>query len=835
MFFCWLGIFFLSASGLFMLPVYAAADVYAGAAVLTFGILSISTGFRISEVTVPQPAKAVFLLLLIPLFSGVTVFRFPFSLPLYLIIAGMFLYLIPFAFIKRLSCGVLISGLIMSVQTGLFVPYLKIAARFHEANFLTPLVYRILKIFGVQCAYSQKTIFVSTPREIICFVTTWEKLGFYFFITFFAATLVIIFIGADNKNKFFRLKSAAYVFFILFLYSIVRYVLLCLIFTDIYMPEIFWKPSIVACSYLPLPFLLAKTVNLNSTKNVLNSFFSFSPKPVSLGIAIFALCFSFAGCCWFNDPGLKKNGRVLIDEYYSNWEWTDKKLDTQWYGIQSVYNYYCFADYINHFFSVKRLKKPLDRKTLHQCDILVIKTPTKSFSRKEIEEILEFVNKGGGLFLIGDHTNVFGTTLNLNPLAARFGIRFNFDATYDLLTSDLHLHADNMIFSHPAVADMPYFLFATSCSIYAPLTAEDIMIASNLKAMHLDYSRGGYFPDKIKEKSFRFGAFLQSVGIKYGKGRVIAFADSTCFSNFYMHIAGKPEYALGAVNWLNRKNHYAIPVKIAFMSIMLFSLVFIVVKTKTGLAGAISSGFIVFWSVSGLVSGAFLLNLLTHTFCQVPKAHTPVVRIGFEEKYCDFHIPSKKLLHNPQIDYQTFYVWTQRLGYVPELFCLDRLNNDALDMVVFVNPVKFFSEEDIRKIENYIINGGRVLIIDNPANSNSSAPQIAAMFGLKICYDQAVKNVGIYDQSNKIGVIKHFAPIEGGQKLIITGQGKSFLSIVKKGRGILAVMACSSSFTNKEMGETETVPNTHQQFLYRLEFWLLKGLIQNKFDSFQEK
>jgi len=49
---------------------------------------------------------------------------------------------------------------------------------------------------------------------------------------------------------------------------------------------------------------------------------------------------------------------------------------------------------------------------------------------------------------------------------------------------------------------------------------------------------------------------------------------------------------------------------------------------------------------------------------------------------------------------------------------------------------------------------------------------------------------------------------------------------------MITVMACSPSFTNKEMGKTETIPDDYQQFLYRLEFWVIKRLMENKFDPF---
>ncbi len=834
MLFFWLGVFFISSLVLFLFPVYGVDDSSIWMVFLGLGIISNITGFLLTGEKQTLDSKKASLVFLIPLAACIIAFRSPYTLPVHILAMGILIHAFTRKkFFQNISQGLILSGLILGIQTACMVPYFKIAARFHEANILTSFFYWIFKALGISCAYSQETIFVQTPRALIPLVTMWERLGLCFFISFIAGSIVLTCFLSNNKNRFGKFSSPAVLIISIILYSIIRYVFLCVIFIETEIVEIFWKPFLISCSYLPLPFLLAKIIRFNKPVKFEIPAVSFSRKTLFAQIALFFLFFALAGYSWFHDPGNQKQGRVLIDEYYSDWEWTERKLDTEWYGIQSVYNYYCFGDYIRHFFSAKTLKEPVNEKILKESDVFIVKTPTKPFSEKEIAAIVRFVNNGGGLFLVGDHTNVFGTTININPLASKFGIRFNFDATYDLKTSDLHFHSNNTLFRHPAVMEMPYFLYATSCSMYAPLSAEDIMTASNLKTMYMDYSRGGYFPDKLEVKNFSFGLFLQSVGVKSGKGRVIAFSDSTCFSNFYMHIPGKPEYTLGVINWLNRTNHYDKPVKFLCLFIMIVCLGFVIyLKLKAGPSSQRIKGLVMFWGLLGLSTGALLFNLQARSSYALPKEHTPMIKVGFEETLCDFKIPSRKLIHNDSIDYHTFYVWTQRLGYVPTLFSLRDYQLDKLDMVVLVNPEKDFSDKDLEKIENYVEKGGRVLIVVNPLQKKSSAQKIVNRFGLKIRYDQYRKNIEIYDGSESLGTIKAFAPIEGGNGLLFTKDKKPLLATVTKGRGMLAVIACSPSFTNRQMGETEAIPNKHQQFLYKLEFWLMEGLMDMKFDRF---
>ncbi|MEI6127478.1 MAG: DUF4350 domain-containing protein, partial [Pseudomonadota bacterium] len=561
---------------------------------------------------------------------------------------------------------------------------------------------------------------------------------------------------------------------------------------------------------------------------------SFSREKASAGIAACVFSLAAAGFFCFNDPGVIKKGKVLFDEYYSDWEWTQKKLDTKWFGIQSVYNYYCFADFVNHFYSTETLKATVTAERLSQCDVFIVKTPTRSFSENEIATIVNFVKNGGGLFLIGDHTNVFGTTMNINPLAERFGLRFNYDSTYDLINLDLHFHEHNTLFRHPVIQNMPYFLFATSCSLDAPLSAEDVLIASNLRTLYLDYSRGGFFPDKEKEKNYTFGLFLQSVGVTYGKGRVLTFADSTCFSNFYMYIPGKPEYTLGSINWLNRINRYDVPVKAFCLLVMLLAAVSsIYLRIKSREANKNIAAVLLLGALLGLSSGTLVCNFLAKKAYALPDEHTPMKKVAFETEHCSFQIPDRKLLHNPAFDYHTFYVWTQRLGFRPMLFSLSDPHADY-EMLVFVNPVKNFSPEEIRRLESYVEQGGRVLVIDNPKSKNSTAHQILAPFNIRIRYDQYQENAGLYEGTQIAGTIASYAPVEGGEPLLISDSQKVFCTKATRGSGMLAAVACSSSLTNEKMGETETVPNEQQQFLYKLEFWLLSGLMHKKYGPFTD-
>ena len=96
---------------------------------------------------------------------------------------------------------------------------------------------------------------------------------------------------------------------------------------------------------------------------------------------------------------------------------------TKVYGEAGSYNYAAVYEYCSQFYDMSQLltDKPIDDAALQQCDILIIKTPTSRYAPEEVEAVVRFVQQGGSLLMIGDHTNVFNMNTYLNDIARHFG------------------------------------------------------------------------------------------------------------------------------------------------------------------------------------------------------------------------------------------------------------------------------------------------------------------------------------------------------------------------------------------------------------------------------
>src|SRR5206468_1619003 len=104
--------------------------------------------------------------------------------------------------------------------------------------------------------------------------------------------------------------------------------------------------------------------------------------------------------------------RVILDESHSTeWESATPELNATEFGRETVYTYRTLVDVLSEHYDTRVWKSgELTRDVLRECDVLILKTPTSRFTPVEINAIDSFVADGGGLFMIGDHTNLLGMT-----------------------------------------------------------------------------------------------------------------------------------------------------------------------------------------------------------------------------------------------------------------------------------------------------------------------------------------------------------------------------------------------------------------------------------------
>lgn len=577
----------------------------------------------------------------------------------------------------------------------------------------------------------------------------------------------------------------------------------------------------------------------------------------ALGIlTVFLFFFFITGAVAFQDPGVEKQGRVLIDEVHSDWESTLQKMDKEWYGTLSTYNYYSLAEWLNHSYIVeKNTNTTLHSALLTNYDILIIKCPTSRFSEDEVRSIISFVENGGGLFLIGDHTNVFGMNLYLNKIAREFGIEFNSDATHDLKTGKMSVYKPSETLPHPIVQSMSSFHFLTSCSLNAPLNAEMVMVDSGLLGVPGTYTTKDFFREiGVQKPDMNYGFFLQSVALKYGKGRVVAFTDSTCFSNFCMFMDGYPAYVLGSMDYLNRSNEFGyintLFYAFAIINLGLLLCFFRKEKKVMVIVLVVSLGVFSYWTAATTFSH---MNRITY---ELPEPRSDYTTVCFDQEHSDVNIsPTASVeLFPERKQYSTFFVWTQRVDCIPSVE--ETLGNAIKngDIVVIINPKAPFEKEDIDAVTDYVDHGGNVLLMDSIFNTGSTANELLQNFGIWITLKSTDRgiyavndtitnatenssgsgstNSNMTTNTSTIGTVtRPFLSIVGGERILMSEDNETSVAVAEirnetSGKtGKIVVMVDSYTFSDPVMGGPLADPDEMQMQIYNTEFYLFEKIL----------
>jgi len=816
----WIALLFLSSSWLFTLYVFTRPNYWVGGMLLASGAALSVFALRNGQFEMFDRKYGLFL---VPLAISSIFIPFPYNLgPILLavgIAAGCINRRVSFA-----GAGLVFSGILLTLQAAVLPFFYAFASRYHSAGAVAPFTNALMNALGVKTHLNGSTAFTEGTRNVFAVSVTWEKLGLFPMLLVLIGGIAILLMVSSRKRK-----SINVAIFIgtLFVYTLIRYVFLVLIFNEAGKLSIFWNPVVTAVSIVPLFLVLMKILPVTGVP--VPGPLKMERKAWLMAGAAFICVFLFVGVFGFYDPGTKKRGRILVDEKHSNWEWTTEKYDTKWYGEKSGYNYYSLYTYLGSFYHVDRNFKTLTPSVLSKYDILILKTPTSAYSPDEVESIKAFVKKGGGLCLISDHTNVFGMSNFINPVARSFGLRFRYDATYDLNSGALTEYSRPKVMPHPIVQHMPPFLFGTSCTLEAPLTADSVITGYGLKSMYADYSQKNFFPDVPETPAMDFGLGLQAAAVKHGRGRVFAFTDSTVFSNFWMFMPGKPELALGAMEWLNRTGHATGPA----LYLALACLLFLGVTIYLTLEVRGHTAFLVLLTAALLAvpTASFACGAINRSTYPLPKPRTKFTRVSFEQAHSDFALPTllKGFLAKPEKTMQTFYVWTQRLGYVPSVYPSLGEAVRKGDMVVIINSSKPFTDSDRADMVQYVRHGGRLLVMDGAGIKNSTSNQLLKSSGMRIDHAPIGESAFSFEKGYSLETTPQACSISGGKPIVSTETGKTICAISRMGRGTVLAFSDSGLFSDAQMGFTNSWPVERQLKISELEFWLVKGLKESKF------
>jgi uncharacterized membrane protein len=189
---------------------------------------------------------------------------------------------------------------------------------------------------------------------------------------------------------------------------------------------------------------------------------------------------------------------------------------------------------------------PITAEALSAYDVFIVSFPQHNFNEKEIDIAVNFVEEGGGLFLVGEEWNFNRFKSNLNSLSKRFDITFNDDEVLDPVNRVLNSpdRIGDYYFSikeleeHPITEGVDELNIYGGCSLKVNSHSKIIVRGSK----HCYSSEGYYKPGDCPP-------LLTS--LEFGKGRVVCLGDGSMLRNSFINEGDNKKLAVNIIRWLS--------------------------------------------------------------------------------------------------------------------------------------------------------------------------------------------------------------------------------------------------------------------------------------------
>ena len=360
-------------------------------------------------------------------------------------------------------------------------------------------------------------------------------------------------------------------------------------------------------------------------------------------------------------------------------------------------------------------------------DLLLLLNPHGKMESGEREKILSFIDKGGRLLLLGDHTHMFGLDNDYFDLAEELGISFNFDtAIYfkELWRGCLrspNLSLDLML-KNPRNA--PNIMQGASLTLTYP--AVPLIIGEyGWSDMGDLENEPGYLGDRRYSTLERTGDLVLAAKRNYGKGQIEVFGDTSFLQN--SPFSSSYPFIQMYLSQLQKSeiNPWAILFPLSYLLITLgYALKETNLKKHNNRsANMFSLGMmLIFLTMAAAISDRDIhLNLSK-------KAKT--LRAGIDCNFYPVYYHSDWERTNRGLGgLKNTLIRENVLPYVT--FNLDPLHDDRIDVFFLLGPYKKISEGEAECLISFVERGG-TLIVSVGYEHEEQITELSKRIGLKI-------------------------------------------------------------------------------------------------------
>ena len=192
------------------------------------------------------------------------------------------------------------------------------------------------------------------------------------------------------------------------------------------------------------------------------------------------------------------------------------------------------------------------------ADVLMIAFPTEQFTKTEIENVVDYVEGGGSLFMTAEWGNIKENADILNDLSAHFNIKFNKDRIADSVESfeeevkvfdevikwekAPHFPKIKDFAEHPINEGVEEIGHFSGCSLDAP--HESALAWSSATSF------GDIDADGELDPGEEIGHLITAAHPHTKGGRIVAYGDTSILTNKYIHRADSKVFVVNTVMWL---------------------------------------------------------------------------------------------------------------------------------------------------------------------------------------------------------------------------------------------------------------------------------------------
>jgi hypothetical protein len=550
--------------------------------------------------------------------------------------------------------------------------------------------------------------------------------------------------------------------------------------------------------------------------------------------------------------------RILIDDGHGPWESSTVPVNTESYGRLTLYNYSLLRQWLAVHHSVEvTLTDSSIPNNLREYQVLILKTPAKDYSPEEIERVRKYVDEGGGLLLIGDHTNLFGHTQRLNAMAAPYGITFRADATFPWPDRDPpYVHQP----SHSSGVDRmlnglgPFAVLTAASVTDSSLVGMPIVRSTAVISEAADYSNMNYFGPLRLSPDDRVAPLALAIAKPYGNGKVVAWGESTMWSSFSLFHPEYPELILRLLGYLGTPSRHSEGKITAIMAVIFLLVLAVWIVYRFG---RISMLQIILLSLplGGLIGASLSFQPAWPDVSQRVPSTIRSIAVDLQHSKTSLRIDPTRHTINEQNVYTAFYGWISRTEVWP--FPVKDWNTLSVTRpLLILNPVLHYTEQEIATIGNFVRTGGTLFVLDDGAHgTDSTAPEVLMQFGLQYRLNADVDmlysprygiepwlaaGVALSPLALGLEAIGEVQPasaprfraansqlsVTGGTPLAVTASGNVVWARKAFGEGKVLVFTKGQTFHQLSFGDIwgGTEPGAGRQQLYQLEYEIIREL-----------